>query len=526
ISGLRYADEPAIAIIELVNENSILDNWVRGILRGENTEEGAEWVDLPPAYAKDLDRRWNTWLAQRYTDRDALLEAWQGDLRPNEDPALNSVRRLRREEFATASGARFRDEATFYAEMEKDFFREMASFLRSVGAQQLILGTSDYNHRWSALPMLESNATLDLIDGHVYWQHPRFPGVRWSPVDWIMTNTPMLDDPDHSVPAQLSRSQVQGLPYIVSEVNEPFPHEYAAELIPILSAYALLQDWDGLFWFAYGGGTEEQWKSGAIPRFFSMANDPLKMTQTALGALMFLRGDVAAAQKTVERRMPHDWVLESLRVEMPDDRHPFWYPYLPGRLALVHRTAIADFYAEELAPAEGEIDLPMGDTIASDTGQLLWHVGEGGGRVLIDTPLHQGVIGRAGRLATSQMQVDLRTPFAALQVASLDNRPLRESGRLLMLTAARVANTGMRWTDESHRSVGDQWGTAPTRIEPVQATVTLSGLKNAHSLALQPLDGYGQPTAPSRSLPIQEGKVILELPTEYPTLWYLLTIQR
>ncbi len=52
----------------------------------------------------------------------------------------------------------------------------------------------------------------------------------------------MVDAPDHSAPAQLSRSRVLGMPYIVSEINEPFPNDYAAEFIPILAAYGLLQD--------------------------------------------------------------------------------------------------------------------------------------------------------------------------------------------------------------------------------------------------------------------------------------------
>ncbi|MBN1812071.1 MAG: hypothetical protein JXA14_09575, partial [Anaerolineae bacterium] len=395
-TGTRYADEPAIAIIELLNENSLLDYWAgRDSLRGEGRRPIAEVGDIPPAYAKELDRRWNAALAARYQDRHALYIAWEGDLGDYEDPLLGSVRRLRWADFSSASPQRFREEAAFYAQIERDFFLDMQAHLRSLGARQLIVGTSNFHHTWSSLPMLETNATLDVMDAHTYWQHPRFPSSGWARADWVIQNSPMVDDPDHASPTQLSRSAVEGRPLIASELNEPFPNDYAAEFIPIVAAYALLQDWDGLFWFAYGGGTEMQWKNGAIRSFFDMANDPVKMAETAIGALVFLRGDVRAAQKTIRRRYPHNYVLDSLRMQMPDDSqrpywqphqydegHPYWLPYLPGRLSLVHRTLISSFDAQELSPLPGEVDLPSG-RIVSDTRELNWEQVPDDGRVLI-----------------------------------------------------------------------------------------------------------------------------------------------
>ena len=46
-TGNRYAEEPAIALIELVNENSILESWARNRLRGEQTEPFGTWIDIP-----------------------------------------------------------------------------------------------------------------------------------------------------------------------------------------------------------------------------------------------------------------------------------------------------------------------------------------------------------------------------------------------------------------------------------------------------------------------------------------------
>ncbi len=523
-TGNRYADEPAIALVELVNENSILESWVRNRLRGEQTEPFGTWGDIPPAYGKDLDRLWNNWLARKYANREELLDAWKGYLRDYEDPTHGSVRRSRPEDFATASSARFRDEATFYAEIERDFFHDMASYLRGeLGVKQIIVGTSDHNHSINGALHVENNTVLGIIDGHIYWQHPRFPGVPWSRSDWYIVNTPMVDEPDRSAPAQLSRSRVKGLPYIVSEVNEPFPNDYAAEFIPTIAAYGLLQDWDGVFLFTYGSGSAERWTDAFVSSYFSMANDPVKMTEMAVGALAFLRGDVQPAQRMVERLLSHEFVLDSLRSQ-PDDRHPYSIPYLLGRLALVHRTAIGDFHAEAVSPAQGEITFPEGK-IVSDTDELVWEDSAGDGRVLIDAPRYQAIIGRRGKRSTRNMTVELETPFASVQLISLDQRPISETQRMLLVTGARVANTGMKWLDDTRRSLGDQWGRSPTRIEPVLGDLLLRNTGKAEEVVLRPLDNRGQPTIEAKQFTRKDDGWQIELPEKPATLWYLVDVR-
>ncbi|MDF1516289.1 MAG: hypothetical protein P1S60_20940, partial [Anaerolineae bacterium] len=146
-TGNRYAEEPVIAIIELVNENSLLESWVSGRLRGKQQMKGGTWCDIPPAYAEDLTELWNEWLTRKYHNRDVLNIAWDGNLSDFENPSQHSVRRLNPEDFEQAAQGRFRDEVMFYSELERDFFQEMESFLRgNLGVKQIILGTSDHNH--------------------------------------------------------------------------------------------------------------------------------------------------------------------------------------------------------------------------------------------------------------------------------------------------------------------------------------------------------------------------------------------
>jgi hypothetical protein len=62
----RYVEEPAVAFVELTNENTLL---------------GAAWDgtldSLPRPYQRELQTQWNAWLKKRYDEMPALRRAWK-----------------------------------------------------------------------------------------------------------------------------------------------------------------------------------------------------------------------------------------------------------------------------------------------------------------------------------------------------------------------------------------------------------------------------------------------------------------
>ena len=79
--GVRYADDPAVAIFEITNENSFF-MW--------SSDETLR--TLPPYYADILQKQFNAWLVNRYGSNEKLREAWAqgvqqlgGDLLSNGD---------------------------------------------------------------------------------------------------------------------------------------------------------------------------------------------------------------------------------------------------------------------------------------------------------------------------------------------------------------------------------------------------------------------------------------------------------
>lgn len=77
-TGLTPAEDPAVAVVEINNENSVLGYFTRDLGRG--TER------FPEPFRGELQTRWNAWLSQRYADTAALAAAWT-------DPAGNAAPR-------------------------------------------------------------------------------------------------------------------------------------------------------------------------------------------------------------------------------------------------------------------------------------------------------------------------------------------------------------------------------------------------------------------------------------------------
>jgi hypothetical protein len=416
--------------------------------------------------------------------------------------------------------------------VEREYFREMARFLREeLKVKCPIVGSSDHNHYRSGYPHTAGLATLDVVDGHVYWQHPSYVrDPKGGRMGFTIPNTPMVDDPRGSTVVQLARTPVAGKPYTVSEFNHPFPNEYACEGLPILAAYAAFQDWDGIFPYTLAHADALALKT-AVAGHFDYATDPVKIPQLAACALIFLRADVRPAERTQERSYAPEQVLESIR--MPASERPLYTPGLPRDLPLRHAVRVSSFGGPPTGVFEGEPGgsggpLGLGGTAGpsrSDTGELCWTAGvPRSGFVTVDAERAQALIGFCAAARTRHLSVESLSPeFCALTLGSLDARPIGRSEKLLLTAAARVANTGMRWNEK--RTSLESWGTEPACIEVVTGKLILRGLEGAKGVEAAALDGAGRPVGvPIAAEPAREGWALpLGRP---PATWHIIIVRR
>jgi hypothetical protein len=70
-TGFSLAEDPALAVVEINNENSLLGMRTRDI--------GAGLHLLPEPFRSELEGLWNQWLQRNYPSRDALSQYWASD---------------------------------------------------------------------------------------------------------------------------------------------------------------------------------------------------------------------------------------------------------------------------------------------------------------------------------------------------------------------------------------------------------------------------------------------------------------
>ena len=286
-TNLRYVDDPAVAVVEITNENSVF--------YFSNTK-----LTLP-CYVEELGRRWNEWLLKRYGSREALAKAWtnaEGEcaLLPEEDPARSTVvlplRHLyqdpaKADYVGERSPARVSAMVRFLFDIERRYYGEMRAHLKKIGIKVPITGTNQTFCPASTC----ADSVNDFMSRNNYWCHPnvhakpRFTFRNKAVVnsDIAKTANPMTN---------VASSTVVGKPMIVPEFNFPWPIEYRAECLPMMAAYACLQDWDGLLFFAYS-------PTGQTLQMFSNQSDPVRWGQFPAAALLFHRQDVSVARNTV-----------------------------------------------------------------------------------------------------------------------------------------------------------------------------------------------------------------------------------
>lgn len=488
----EYRNDPAVAMVEINNENAL-------------------WVGFhgpTPYYDHELSDLYNAWLAKNLSLDDMKnLKAAAGVSGDDPIPLLQS-----REQIEAAPHERFYTESRFFLDTQRRYWEEMRDYLTTtLGVKSLIMTTADHGHTSSGYPLLLATSSFDTNDGHTYWQH-----------DWEnKVKAPMVNDPYNSTVVELSRTAVAGKPYTVSEVNNPFPNDWASEGIPILAAYASFQDWDAILWYTFEPKASPDWKP-YVGDAFDISLDPVKMPELAAGALMFLRGDVSVANSTVLRSYTRDQVFDSARLLPATDR-PYFTPGFPLAVPLQHGSRILSLNG----PASEQITEPkVSDPIVSDTHQLAWYYSSRmTGLVTVDTPRSQALIGfvKANGVSVSNLSADVQNRFCTILLNSIEPEPIPRASKLLLTVGSRVENQGMQWNPR--RSNLSDWGGSPTLLEPVVGRITLRALDHAKAVSAQPLDGSGQPTGELiHGARTAQG---WEIPVGTPvTTWYEVTVAR
>jgi len=423
---------------------------------------------------------------------------------------------------------RNQDWMRFLRTLEQAYWSDMHDYVKNeLGFNGLVTGTQLMNSPPS------TQDEYPFIDAHAYWQHPTFPGEAWDSANWTVGNESMVNTLNNTI-HQLAGQRIADKPFTVSEYQHASPNTFSSEAPLLIAAYGALQDWDGIYLFAYDARYRDtndldgHWEAGFFDNFFDMNQHPSKMANMALGANLFRRADVVPAEQQVRLNFSADRELDILA-----SRGSAWnvanasHLAPPPRLAHTHRLALDTNDTPQGVDEPPSMD--NGHVVVADTEQLTWDLSRAGkGVVLVDTDRTKAVIGFIdGRefdlggvnIAVHKTEQDWATVTLSAQSGNLAQP--QGAASLLLVTTGLTDNTGMAW-NSARTSVGTHWGRSPSRVEIIPLTLTLP--YPAERVRVWTLDSRGQR---DHALPVHdaEGRSRLELDGSTATLWYEIDVQ-
>lgn len=293
-TGLSYAEDPAVCMIELCDENGLL-------------AKRKLWDRLLPAYRDMLVARWNGWLRAKYGSTEALARAWSSagsKLEPEEDIERGTVRlggNLPRESGAfprplvgpeePLGRARFNDATAFAASVDRQYLKRMAKFLRGLKVKVPVTAVLAQRHMADVRAVAEE---LDFVATNFYWDHVFFrAGSEWTLPGFYYNANPIAETGPEALMPTAYLARVRGRPFVIREWNYCWPNKYRAAGMLEMVAYASLQDADAAILF-----TLDTRPSSDKLGFFDVRRDPTRWGLAALCAKVFMSGDIRPA--------PHD----------------------------------------------------------------------------------------------------------------------------------------------------------------------------------------------------------------------------
>jgi hypothetical protein len=169
--------------------------------------------------------------------------------------------------------------------------KEQMRFLRDEIKLSALITNLNHMSKYS---MAGLRSQLDFVDNHKYWDHPRFQGKKWN-MPFFFENKASIEE-NALVPRGMMPTRVFGKPFTVTEFNFCVPNVFRVECAPLIGGYAGLQDWDGLYRFAWSHGLDKM-KKTLVPSGFDEVSDPQAQLADRIINALFVRGDVEAAKE-------------------------------------------------------------------------------------------------------------------------------------------------------------------------------------------------------------------------------------
>ncbi len=455
---LTYKDDPAVAMIALVNENDVF----------------CKPIKVEP-YRSQFEKRYRAWAAKRKVK----LPEGKMDLTHKTPPLMR-----------------------FFTEIQRAYNERMMRLCRSLGVRVPITG-SNWTINAGLVAALEP---VDFTDSHGYWDH------CWD--NYTRIRNRVMIRSRQTIFGRLAFQRVPDKPFFCSEWGQPWPNEFRAEMPLSVASVAALQGWGGALIYTYAHYSYPAVDSLSGP--FDTLNDPCLFGLFYHAALMVRRPDVEPARRRLAVQIPD----KKIYAEKPATPARCSVYDVAAERSVLATAAGRDAPSGWQAVPLSRSILPItAHTVASDTGQ--YHRDWRAGVATINTPRTQAAWGFLGALdrpvRLGDVELKVHTPFAAVAISSLTDDPIGRSGRLLLTAVSRAENTGMVYDLFHTRKIAA--GHGPILIEPVRGHVSIR--TSRRDLTVRGLGPLGQCVAEVPA-EVAGGCLRFEMGPRAKTMYYLI----
>lgn len=504
-TGKRLVDEPAVAGLEMQNEDSYFF-WTF------NTQ------NIPEPQLRILETQFGAWLKKRYGSLDAALRAWNGQTTDRDRPADGRIGFRPLWNMAHEKTQRDQDTARFLAESQRSFYQETETYLRSLGFRGVITASNWITADPVVLGPLENYTYTvgDFIDRHGYFScDSHGDSAEWSVRpghSYIDRSALRFDAEQPGKPRLIAHpamdTSYDNKPSMISETTWNRPNRYRSEAPLYLAAYGALQDTDAIVHFALD---TTAWT--VKPNYFMQPwtlMSPAMMGQFPAAALIYRKGLIKPGEMLVNLNLkmkdlyalkgtplPQQAALDELRLR----EVPRGTTIRPGQLIdpLVHYAGRTNVNFTERGEASTIQDLSRyidhgRRRVTSTTGELRLDYGKG--ILKINAPSAQGVSGalsEAGTVELDDVTISSKLEMGHLVAVSLDDKPLGTSGSILVQAMSEEKPLHFRAARRSDGAwVISDIGQDPWLVKDLEGQVRFKR-GDASKLRVMALDENGMP---------------------------------
>ena len=435
-TGRRWADEPALAFLALINEGNP-GNYGYGFMSGR----------------PELLAKWRAWLAARRAES------------PSNDAATT-------EKFPSNCWENSRQNcavALFLADLEIEFCGRMRAFLRDEIKTKVLV--TDMSCWKNAVPYQLVRTHYDYVDDHFYVDHPQFLEKPWR-LPSKCPNVNPVRGPAMGFEAVV-KHRLLDRPFTLTEFNYSGPGQFRGVGGMLLGAQAALQEFDGIWRFAWSHS-----RDGALePRpmtYFDVARDPLQRATERAVLTLYLRRDLKPLEKTFSVTLPEKALRANFDCGPQADIQDMWYGWYSkfGTWVGSGRPGFATD-AEEFPKAysmKTDDFRRLAGGRAPGDGQVV--VDREKGFFAVDTARTQGFFSEGGLCSAGCLAADVSLAPAAVWASSLDGFGVSDSRRILLTHVTDVQDDGTVYSDET-KTVLLKWGRLPHMMHVGRADVEL-----------------------------------------------------